>query len=161
MAPKGKDLPGPVYKYVDILKSIPISMPFHANLIKTREMTSIIEVAFQKLNTQIHSINASGPVSAAIDPIKRKIRRCKEAVLTATESARCQQEVSATYIEQGRFGDALTAINEGLIDLCGLKKRFVGIRDSLAKLSAKDHTIVTEALEQIGFDKEFKHGIPP
>jgi hypothetical protein len=119
-------------------------------------MTSVIEVAFQKLNTQIHCINASGPVSAAIDPIKRKIRRCKEAVSTATESARCQQEVSATYIEQGRFGDALTAINEALIDLCGLKKHFVGIRDSLAKLSAKGRTIVTEAFEQIGFDKEIQ-----
>jgi hypothetical protein len=119
-------------------------------------MTSVIEVAFQKLNTQIHSINASGPVSAAIDPIKRKIRRCKEAVSTATESARCQQEMSATYIQQGRFGDALTAINEGLIGLSGLKKHFVGIRDGLAKLNAKNRTIVTEALERIGFDKEMQ-----
>jgi hypothetical protein len=142
MASKGKDL-------TEDLNA------FHTNLIKTREMTSVLEVAFQKLNTQIHSINASGRVSAAIDPIKRKIRCCKETVSTATESARCQQEVSATYIEQGRFGDALTAINEGLIVLGGLKKPLVGIRDSLNSL-AKGRTIVTDALKQIGFDKEIQ-----
>jgi hypothetical protein len=119
-------------------------------------MTSVVGAAFQRLNTQIHNINANGPVSAALDPIKRKIRRSKEAVDTAMASARSQEEVSATYIEQGRFGDALTAINEGLIALVGLKKYFVSIRDQLTKLGAKGRTIVTDGLEQIGFDKEIE-----
>lgn len=119
-------------------------------------MTSVIETAFKRLNTQIHNVNASGPVSAAIDPIKRKIRKTNGIVEAAMESARCQEEVSATYIEQGRFGDALTAINEGLIDLGGLKKPLVGIRDLLNNLGAKGRTIVTDGLEQVGFDKEIE-----
>jgi hypothetical protein len=129
---------------------------FHTNLIKTREMTEVVKAAFQRFNTQIHTINANGPVSAALDPIKRKIRRSKEAVDAALASARSQEEVSAIYIGQGRFGDALTAINEGLIALVGLKKYFVGIRDQLSNLDAKGRTIVTDGLEQLGFDKEIE-----
>jgi hypothetical protein len=72
------------------------------------------------------------------------------------ESARLQEEISETYIKQGRFGDALTAINEGLIVLCQLKKPFVDIRDRLNKLSAKGCTIVTDSLQQLGFDKEIE-----
>lgn len=72
------------------------------------------------------------------------------------ESARSQEEVSATYIEQGRSGDALTAINEGLIDLGGLQKPLVGIRNLLNNLGAKGRTIVTDGLEQVGFDKEIE-----
>ena len=119
-------------------------------------MTVVMEIAFQHLNSQIHNINASGPVSAAIDPIKREIRKHKVSVETGTESARLQEEIAATYIEQGRFGDALTAINEGLIGLCQLKKPFIDIRDRLNKISAKGHTIVTDSLQQLGFDKEIE-----
>lgn len=119
-------------------------------------MTSVIETALKRLNTQIHNVNASGPVSAAIEPIRRKVRKTNEIVEAAMKSARCQEEVSATYIEQGRVGDALTAINEGLIDLGGLEKPLVGIRDLLNNLGAKGRTIVTDGLEQVGFDKEIE-----
>lgn len=119
-------------------------------------MTSVIETALKRLNTHIHNINANGPVSAAIDPIKRKVRKANETVEAAMEAARCQEGVSATYIEQGRFGDALTAINEGLIGLAGLKKPLVGIRDLLNNLGVKGRTIVTDGLEQLGFNKEIE-----
>ncbi|CAD0096748.1 unnamed protein product [Aureobasidium mustum] len=127
---------------------------FRINLVKTREMTAVIEAAFQQLNTQIHSINTSGPVSTTIDPIKREIRKCKEVVDSAMETARTQEEASRVLIEQGRFGDALTAINEGLIVIGELKKPLIGIRDQLKNLSSKGRTIVTESLRQMGFDKE-------
>jgi len=129
---------------------------FQTNFVKTREMTSVIETALKRLNTQIHTISASGPVSAALDPIKRKVRKSNDIVEAVMESARGQEEVSATYIKQGRFGDALTAINEGLICLVGLKKPLVGIRDLLNNLGAKGRTIVTAGLEQVGFDKEIE-----
>jgi len=129
---------------------------FQTNFVKTREMTLVIETALKRLNTQIHTISAIGPVSAALDPIKRKVRKANDIVEAAMELALGQQEVSATYIKQGRFGDALTAINEGLIGLVGLKKPLVGIRDLLNNLGAKGRTIVTAGLEQIGFDKEIE-----
>ncbi|KAG9830694.1 hypothetical protein KCU98_g13528, partial [Aureobasidium melanogenum] len=129
---------------------------FRINLVKTREMTAVIEAALQQLNTEIHNINICGPISTAVDPIKRAIRKCKEVVESAMESARTQEEVSRALIEQGRFGDALTAINEGLIVIGELKKPLVGIRDQLNNLSAKGRTIVTESLRQMGFDKEIE-----
>lgn len=119
-------------------------------------MTAVVEAALQHLNNQIHNINTSGPISAAVDPIKREIRKCKEDVESAMESARTQEEVSRVLIEQGRFGDALTAINEGLIALGELKKPLVRTRDQLNKISAKGRTIVTECLRQMGFDEEIE-----
>lgn len=119
-------------------------------------MTAVVEAAFQHLNIQIHNINTSGPVSTTVDPIKREIRKCKEVVVSAMESARTQEEVARVLIEQGRFGDALTAINEGLIALGELKKPLVKICDQLNNISAKGRTIVTENLRQMGFDKEIE-----
>ncbi|KAK6000170.1 hypothetical protein QM012_004158 [Aureobasidium pullulans] len=152
MVTKDEGPPGPIYKYLtsEDLES------FRINLVKTREMTTVVEAAFQQLNTQIHSINAGGPTFTTINPIKRAVRKCREVVEFAMESARAQEEVSGALIEQGRFGDALTAINEGLIVIGELKKPLVGIRDQLNNLSAKGRTIVTESLSQIGFDKEIE-----
>lgn len=119
-------------------------------------MTAVVEAAFQHLNIQIHNINTSGPISTTIDPIKREIRKCKEVVESAMDSARTQEEVSRVLIEQGRFGDALTAINEGLVALGGLKKPLVKICDQLNNISGKGRTLVTETLRQMGFDKEIE-----
>ncbi|CAD0089857.1 unnamed protein product [Aureobasidium vineae] len=151
MAPKEK-APLASYKYLttEDLNN------FRTNLIKTREMTSIVDAAFQQLNTQIHNVNASGAVSTAIDPIKREIRRCKEVVESALEFARSQEEVSAVLIDQGRSGDALTAINEGLVAISELTKPLVGIRDRLNNLSTKGCTVVTDGLQQSGFDQEIE-----
>ncbi|KAG9514795.1 hypothetical protein KCV07_g7869, partial [Aureobasidium melanogenum] len=152
MVAKDDGPPGPIYKYLttEDLEN------FRINLVRTREMTAVIETALQQLNTEIHNINTSGPISTTVDPIKRAIRKCKEVVESAMESARTQEEVSGALIEQGRFGDALTAINEGLIVIGELKKPLVGIRDQLNNLSAKGRTIVTESLRQMGFDKEIE-----
>ncbi|KAH0135856.1 hypothetical protein KCU67_g16226, partial [Aureobasidium melanogenum] len=118
MVAKDDGSPGPIYKYLttEDLEN------FRINLVRTREMTAVIETALQQLNTEIHNINTSGPISTTVDPIKRAIRKCKEVVESAMESARTQEEVSGALIEQGRFGDALTAINEGLIVIGELKK---------------------------------------
>ncbi|KAI4723316.1 hypothetical protein E4T48_00431 [Aureobasidium sp. EXF-10727] len=129
---------------------------FRTNLIKTREMTLTVDAAFQQLNNQIHNINASVAVSTALDPIKREIRRCKEVFASAMEFARSQEEVSAVLIDQGRSGDALSAINEGLIAIGELTKPLVGIRDRLNTLSTKGRTVVTDGLQQSGFDQEIQ-----
>ncbi|KAG9694892.1 hypothetical protein KCU95_g6517, partial [Aureobasidium melanogenum] len=152
MVAKDDGPPGPIYKYLttEDLES------FHINLVKTREMTAAIETALKQLNTEIHNINTSGPIATTVDPIKRAIRKCTDVVESAMESARTQEQVSGNLIEQGRFGDALTAINEGLIVIGGLKKPLVGIRDQLNNISAKGRTIVTESLRQVNFDREIE-----
>ncbi|CAD0114819.1 unnamed protein product [Aureobasidium uvarum] len=72
------------------------------------------------------------------------------------EFARSQEEVSAVLINQGRSGDALTAINEGLLAIAKLTKPLVVIRDRLKNLSTKGRTVITDGLQQAGLDREIE-----
>ncbi|KAI5212525.1 hypothetical protein AUEXF2481DRAFT_40523 [Aureobasidium subglaciale EXF-2481] len=153
MAPKAQEVvEGPVHRNLthEDLQN------FHANLVKNREMASVVEAAFKQFDTQIHNLQTTGPIAATIDPIKRDVRKVRAVFESSMEITRSKEDISAAMIEEGRIGETLAAINEGLIALGSLKKPLLNIRDKLNKISAKDPTIVSDGLQTIGFDKEIE-----
>jgi len=132
---------------------------FRTNLVKTLEMTSVIETAFQQLNVKLQALRVTGPVATAIDPVKREGRRCKDIFDSAMMSARSQEEISATFVQEGRIGETLTAVNEGLAAIGGMTPSILKIRDRLNELidtTKSGGTVVTDGLQTLGFDKDIE-----
>ncbi|CAD0049343.1 unnamed protein product [Aureobasidium pullulans] len=146
MAPKTKVPAGPLHKNLtqDDL------VIFRTNLVKTLEMTSVIETAFQQLNVKLQALRVTGPVATAIDP---------DIVDSAMMSARAQEETSATFVQEGRIGETLTAVNEGLAAIGGMTPSILKIRDRLNELidtTKSGGTVVTDGLQTLGFHKDIE-----
>jgi hypothetical protein len=116
-----------------------------------------MESSLRQLKTKAQGLKVTGLWASAVEPLKQEVRKCLSLVESALASAKSQEMVSASLIAEGRIGEALTAINQGMMALGGLKDDLTKLRTRLDDMfKEKPAGRLAESLEAQGFDKDLQ-----